>query len=380
MTSRSNLFKAWLAIAAGLLISILSFGAEATHQQNGHTFRLPGKSSILVSHTFTSKRTTTHYWEAGPGNGPLMIFVHGWPEIGLAWRAQMEAFAAEGWRCIAPDLRGFGGSSVPTAQGAHAMKEVVDDMVELHAHLGGKAAIWVGHDWGSPVVSSLVAHYPKISRGVVLVSVPYLPNGWALPNLIPLIDRTLYPADKYPDGQWDYWRFYLTHFDQAVSDMDADIPATLASIFTKGVPASVGKLSPSAVVTAHGGRYGAAHRAPATAPDYTLWPQADFDALVAAFKKTGFRPANSYYLNDDANIAYAKTAVNNGKLSVPVLYVNDEYEPFSNINLSKVGDPMRKACSNLTVIDQPSGHWVTLERKAELTDTIRSWLKLMGLQ
>ena len=74
-------------------------------------------------------------------------------------------------------------------------------------------------------------------------------------------------------------------------------------------------------------------------------------------------------------MAYAKTAVNSGKLSQPVLFINDEYEPFSNINLSKVGDPMRNACSKLTVIDQPAGHWVTLERKSEVTETIRSWIK-----
>ncbi|MBB6498360.1 alpha/beta hydrolase [Pedobacter cryoconitis] len=379
MTLQKKFIKAGAAIVAGLLISILSFGANAAHHKD-QPLSSKEKESMLTSHIFTSKRTTTHYWEAGPSDGAVMIFLHGWPEIGLVWRAQMEAFAAEGWRCIAPDLRGFGDSSVPTAKGAYAIKEIVDDMIALNAHLGGKAAIWVGHDWGSVVAGSIVAHYPKISRGLILMSVPYLPNGWALPNLIPLVDRTLYPADKYPDGQWDYWRFYLTHFDQAVSDMDADIPATLASIYTKGIPASVGKLSPSAVVTANGGRYGAAHRAPATKPDYTLWPQADFDVLVAAFRKTGFRPCDSYYLNDEANIAYAKVAVNNGQLKLPVLFVNDEYEPFSNINLSKIGDPMRNACSNLTVIDQPAGHWVPLERKHEITETIRSWIKLKGLK
>ena len=44
-----------------------------------------------------------------------MIFVHGWPEIGLMWRAHVEAFASEGWHCVAPDMRGYGGSSAPTA-------------------------------------------------------------------------------------------------------------------------------------------------------------------------------------------------------------------------------------------------------------------------
>jgi pimeloyl-ACP methyl ester carboxylesterase len=53
-------------------------------------------SFSLSDATFRSTRHTTHYWQAGPAGGPLMIFLHGWPEIGLVWRAQMEAFASEG--------------------------------------------------------------------------------------------------------------------------------------------------------------------------------------------------------------------------------------------------------------------------------------------
>jgi pimeloyl-ACP methyl ester carboxylesterase len=49
----------------------------------------------LTSRTFSSPRHTTLYWEAGPAGGPLMIFVHGWPQIGLMWRAQVEAFASQ---------------------------------------------------------------------------------------------------------------------------------------------------------------------------------------------------------------------------------------------------------------------------------------------
>jgi pimeloyl-ACP methyl ester carboxylesterase len=159
-----------------------------------------------------------------------MIFLHGWPQIGLMWRAQMEAFASEGWRCIAPDMRGYGGSTAPRPSEAYELKEIVDDMVELHDSLGARPAIWVGHDWGSPVAGALAAHHAKRSRGIVLISVPYFPQGFGLPSLVPLLDRNLYPADQYPDGQWDYYRFYLTHFDQSVSDMEADIPATLASL------------------------------------------------------------------------------------------------------------------------------------------------------
>jgi hypothetical protein len=138
-----------------------------------------------------------------------------------------------------------------------------------------------------------------------------------LASLLPLIDRSLYPADQYPDGQWDYYRFYLTHFDQTITDFNADIPATLSAIYRTGNPASVGKVYRSALVTRNGGWFGSAHHAPAMAPDPALWPAADFDALVEAFSATGFRPGNSWYLNDTANIAYAHAAPDGGRLRHP---------------------------------------------------------------
>ena len=333
----------------------------------------------LTDQTFRSLRHSTHYWEAGPANGPLMIFLHGWPGIGLMWRAQIEAFASAGWRCVAPDMRGYGASSAPPGNEAYALNEIVDDMVELHDHLGSRPAIWVGHDWGSPVAGALAARHPARSRGVVLISVPYLPGGFALPTLVALIDRGLYPADQYPDGQWDYYRFYLTHFDQAVSDMDADVPATLASIYRPGNPASAGKVSPSAVLTRNGGRYGPAHRAPPTPPDATLWPEADFDSLAKAFRVHGFRPACAWYVNDTRNIAYAQAAPDGGRLHQPVLFINGDWDAICDINRSQLGAPMHGTCQDLSVANLPAGHWLPLERKTESVEAIRSWLKAKAL-
>ena len=267
-----------------------------------------GTSSTLVSRTFSTARHATRYIESGPADGPLMIFLHGWPSINLMWRAQMDAFAADGWHCVAPDLRGYGGSSAPAANDAYTIEEVVADVAELHDHLGGKPAIWVGHDWGCVVAGELVAHKPERSRGVVLTSLAYQPDGHALRTVVPLVDRTIYPADQYPDGQWDYYRYYTTHFKAAVADLDADLAASLASIFQPGNPAGIDKISSNAMVTRNGGRFGAAHRAPPTQPDPALWPSADFDLLVQAFKAHGFRPSCAWYMNDDANIAYARKA------------------------------------------------------------------------
>ncbi len=178
-----------------------------------------------------------------------MILLHGWAGLGLMWRAQMEAFAGDGWRCVAPDLRGYGGSSAPAAASAYAVEAVVADMAELHDHLGGEPAVWVGHDWGCVVAGALAAHQPARSRAVVLTSLAYQPDANALPTLVALVDRTIYPADRYPDGQWDYYRYYTTHFEAAVADLDADPAATLASVFRPGSPAAIGTVSPNALVT-----------------------------------------------------------------------------------------------------------------------------------
>ncbi len=115
------------------------------------------------------------------------------------------------------------------------------------------------HDLGSPVVGALAAHHAKRSRGIVFISVPYAPQAFALAGLLPLIDRKLYPAEQYPDGQWDYYRFYLTHFDQTVTDFDADIRASLAAIYRSGNPESVGKVHLTAIITRSRGWFGWAH-------------------------------------------------------------------------------------------------------------------------
>jgi pimeloyl-ACP methyl ester carboxylesterase len=125
------------------------------------------ESARFAIRRLATARHATAYLDAGPADGPLMIFVHGWPELSLVWRAQIEHFAAAGFRCIAPDMRGYGGSSAPKATNAYAVQELVADLVDLHDALGAKPAVWVGHDWGSPVVAALVARQPHRGRGVV---------------------------------------------------------------------------------------------------------------------------------------------------------------------------------------------------------------------
>jgi len=319
-------------------------------------------------------RHRTAYLEAGPPDGPLMIFLHGWPQLSLVWRRQIEHFAARGWRCVAPDLRGYGGSSVPDSASAYALREIVQDMVELHDALGGAPAVWIGHDWGAPVVWSLAGHHADRVRAVANFCVPYLAAGFGLANLVPLVDRDRHPLESFPDGQWGYFRFYTEAFDQVAADFEADVPATLAVLFRRGNPEALVGPARAARIPENGGWFGPAHRAPQVPRDETMLPAADYAAFVDAFTATGFRGANAWYVNDDRNLAYAADAPDGGKLRMPVLFVHAAWDPICDTGTSRFAEPMRADCADLTEVTVDSGHDVLLEQPEAVSAAIEGWL------
>ncbi len=324
--------------------------------------------------TMATARHRTAWIEAGPTDGPLMMLLHGWPELGLVWRAQIEHFASAGWRCVAPDMRGYGGSSAPASTAAYAVRELVADMVELHDALGGKPAIWVGHDWGSAVAWAVASHHAARCRGVVNLCVPYLARGLALPNLVPLVDRALYPIDRYPVGQWDYWLFYREHFDQAARDFEADTAATLSLLYRTGSTEAIGKPAFSASIRANNGWFGAAGRAQVMPRDDALLSQADFDELVASFHAVGFRGADAWYMNDAANLAHAAEAPHGGRLALPALFLHAEHDVVCDTVHSRLADPMRQDCADLTEVTIGAGHQLMLERPDDVNSAIAGWL------
>jgi pimeloyl-ACP methyl ester carboxylesterase len=313
--------------------------------------------------------------QSGPPDGPLMIFVHGWPELGLVWRPQMEHFAARGWRCVAPDMRGYGDSPVPPDPSAYAVRELVGDLLELHDELGGEPAVWVGHDWGSPVVFSLAAHHAARCRAVASLCVPHSARGFALANLLPLVDREVYPADRYPDGQWSYYRFYSMDFDRAAEDFEADVAATVALMFRPGSARWVGRPARSADVVANGGWFGPARRAPRVTRDDLLLPPDDFDTVVAALSRNGFRGPNAWYVNDEANMAYAAEAPDGGRLRMPVLMMHAEWDTTCDTVHSRLTDPMRADCEALSEVTIAAGHDLMLERPREVNEALATWLE-----
>ncbi|MFC0697632.1 alpha/beta hydrolase [Paraburkholderia humisilvae] len=305
-----------------------------------------------------------------------MIFLHGWPALGLVWRQQMQHFAARGWRCVAPDMRGYGGSSRPDSTGAYAVRELVADMVELHNALGGAPAVWVGHDWGSAVAWSMASQHAERCTGVVNLCIPYFSRGFALPELAHLVDRDLYPEHTYPVGQWDYWLFYREHFTRAAKEFEVDVAATLALIYQRRPKREAGMRAFTAGIRAQNGWFGAAGRAPVTSRDDMLLSQDDFDAMVAAFNDAGFIGANAWYMNDAANLAYAADAPNFGRIGIPSLFIHATNDLVCDSTQSRLAEPMREDCERLTEVTIEGGHHIMIERPLDVCHAIDEWVRL----
>jgi pimeloyl-ACP methyl ester carboxylesterase len=111
------------------------------------------------------------------GSGPLILCIHGWPELWYSWRHQMKHFAARGFTVAAMDVRGYGGSSNPPEIEAYRLTELCADAAAVIDELGGGEAIVFGHDWGAPIAWNTARLHPDKVRAVAGLSVPYTPIG-----------------------------------------------------------------------------------------------------------------------------------------------------------------------------------------------------------
>ena len=111
----------------------------------------------------------------------------------------------------------------------YAQELIVRDMIELLDSTGRQKAIWVGHDWGSPVVWNVASHHPDRCEAVASLCVPYYTIDRGLDYTMTLVDRNLYPENEFPAGQWEYMRLYEEAFAEAIAPMDASPRKFLSS-------------------------------------------------------------------------------------------------------------------------------------------------------
>lgn len=106
------------------------------------------------------------------GAGPLVLFLHGFPEFWYAWRGQIEEFG-KAYMVVAPDLRGFNLSSKPSESVQYRLDLLVEDVRTFIDHLGHKKCILVAYDWGGVIAWAFAAIYPEYLEKLVVISAPH---------------------------------------------------------------------------------------------------------------------------------------------------------------------------------------------------------------
>ena len=316
----------------------------------------------------------TFFYEAGDPDGPVMIFVHGWPELSISWRNQLPIMASLGFRAIAPDMRGYGRSTIYQNHKDYAQEHVVADMLALLDSLGVEKALWVGHDWGSPTVWSIASHHPNRCLGVVSLCVPYHTLEYGLEACVSLIDRNLYPESDFPFGQWEYQKFYEEDFAKAVATFDVDPYLSIKALFRAGKPKPPDRPNFTALVREDSGWFGGASVAPDVPRDNSIISETDLLSYSTYLKRNGFFGPCSYYMNHAANEEYSAQAINGGALELPVLFLEAAYDYTCECSVSKLATPMEQYCSNLTKVVVSSGHWMAQERPAEVNAALVQWM------
>jgi len=117
-----------------------------------------------------------HCVAEGAADAPLMLFVHGFPEFWLAWKAQLQEFGRD-HRAVAFDLRGHNLSDKPQGVDAYRVKPLLQDLKQLIEHLRtgseNKSCILVAHDWGGAIAWTFAATFPQYVKKLVIVNAPH---------------------------------------------------------------------------------------------------------------------------------------------------------------------------------------------------------------
>ena len=335
---------------------------------------MPQTYTQISEHTVQLGEHTMFYHAAGPESGVPIIFAHGWPELGHSWRHVLPILGGLGFRCMAPDLRGHGRSSVYSEQADYCLQNHVGDLIGLLDHLGQDRAIWIGHDWGAPVIWSIASHHPERCHGVANLCVPYAVLDMGLESAIALVDRSIYPADTYPAGQWEYQLYYQENFTRAVEVFDNNPETAIKALFRKWSPEDRGKPAITANVRNEGGWFGGLDAAPDFPRDDDVISQSDLDTYVESLTRNGFFGSCSFYMNHERNAAYAQASANEGFLDMPVLFLTAAYDYVCECVDSRLPEPMREKCRDLTERTVNSGHWMAQEKPVDVANAVAQWV------
>ena len=272
--------------------------------------------------------------EDGPRRGPLVVFLHGWPEFWWSWRHQLPALAERGYRAVAIDLPGYGQSDKPDV--AYEEEWVNRCVAGLVPDLGADRCVLVGHDWGGALVWPFARRYPELLAGVVGVNTPDFPHRSmsAIEMMRQLTaDRPNYVVQFQDYGPAEYF-------------LGADVEAWMRFVY-------------HGPVTRH----------------HEVFTDEVLARYVEVFSVEGsVTPPVDYYRNMDRN--WELRASLPDRVDVPALMISARHDP---VLTPEMADGMEERVPDLRkVVIEDSGHWTQQEQPDEFNRHLLAFLDELG--
>ncbi|HET6735665.1 alpha/beta fold hydrolase [Mycobacterium sp.] len=301
--------------------------------------------------------------EAGDRGSPVVVLAHGFPELAYSWRHQIPALADAGYHVLAPDQRGYGGSSKPEEVDAYNVVELSADLVGLLDDVGAERAALVGHDWGSVVAWNAPLAHPDRIAGVAGLSGPPVPR--------PPVSPTQIWRRRFSDNF-----FYILYFQEpgvADADLSRDTATTMRRVFGARLPSNE---ADQIAMFAPGPR-GYVERLPEVDALPEWISQDELHHYIDVFTRTGFTGPLNWYRNFDRNWELsAKFPAST--ITVPSLFIAGTADP---VLMFTPRDHAREVATGdyREVMIDGAGHWIQQERPGEVNEVLLDFLSGLEL-
>jgi pimeloyl-ACP methyl ester carboxylesterase len=295
------------------------------------------------------------------GEGPAILFCHGFPDTSYTWRRQMKAVASAGYRAIAPDMRGYGRSTAPADAALYTPLQTTGDLVGLLDALDLPSVVLVGHDWGATHAWNAAMMRPDRFTAVFCLSVPYFPRG----------DVSVFERMRRSGHQDDFYMFeqIRPEADRIWADAAVTIPGMLYWA-SASAPAETrwSPLDPARSL------YRPAHGALPSwaAPDYV-------NRNVTEFQRTGFHGGLNYYRAAEPYF-HLSAAFKGAKISQPSFFIwgkADGLKELYPLTLDQMRAGLPGLIGALELDDV--GHWVQHEAADVVSDQLLNFLRTVDV-
>jgi pimeloyl-ACP methyl ester carboxylesterase len=299
------------------------------------------------------------------GSGPLILCVHGWPELWYSWRHQMAYFSSRGYRVAAMDVRGYGGSDKPEAVEAYTLQCLASDAAAVLEALTDEPAVLVGHDWGAPVVYQTALRYPDRVSAVAGLSVPFRPAS----DVFMLDVMAQVYADRF---------FYMEYFQQEElpeREFEADVAGSLRRVYF----AASGDADPDIWYAKKPKSAGMLDGMPDPDPFPGWMTPADLAVYAESFAAGGFRGPVNRYRAQEIDFRDSRALVDR-KLAQPACFIGGERDIVRHmIPGMDMYDGIVDGYDNLCLqrLLPGVGHWVQQEAPDESNAALHEFLECL---